>query len=511
MTAQKFAQSPQCRRLGDIWFLPEGNAPDEAWFHALSLVQSLGLLKLEMVLGPRWYAPALKNLYLEHKLTLGKEPDWIEDCDERVQGQIRCDVLIEEIDHPLYLGELAFTGLHCLIDYNGGLVRAVAENLNFWRLQSISQLAYLQAPGVHGGYAMFDLGRYPHNRMVHSLDVYVIAALLAEACGLNERDTLHLEVAALVHDILTPAGGDTTKRINVTMFDEDLNFRSLYRQDGWKRLRRLYDLSEDLLEEIILDRGVLGRLKDIADKIAYVARDTSNFLSRKPRHLVDGYSIDPDTVLGIVTRNPFVCGLWDSARIVDGSVVMSNIDGLSDFLTLRALMFRALYYNPYSRFLEDALAKMAIEYLLKEEIFTKADLLAMTDLDLMRALESKVIGVPNFFTMLGNTCDPKIQVFATEREALEEECHIDRDRISCVVKARSLTTNGIKSFPVVEDGVVKTFAEVRPEVVRQIEKIMEDQTPIRLYSFSTKHLELPAQFIRKQKTERRRRLKVFAR
>jgi hypothetical protein len=150
----------------------------------------------------------------------------------------------------------------------------LAEVFNLYRLWHILQLAFLHDPvGKEDGGSLKGVSyQFPHTRYLHTIDVLAHYALILHRLGIRSRTGI---VAALTHDILTPAGGDTIKQIDPDLFDEDANYPLLLKDAGWPMFRDKYGIDENMLVETILNRGVLGQILDIADKSAF----------RRPSHV----------------------------------------------------------------------------------------------------------------------------------------------------------------------------------------------------------------------------------
>ena len=100
-----------------------------------------------------------------------------------------------------------------------------------------------------------------------------IARLIGYNLGLSQIALQHLSVAALTHDIFTPAGGDSTKLLYPAMFDEDANYKDLFVTAGWKTLQGKYSFDEQLILQTVQGKLYFGQILDLADKLGYVSRD----------------------------------------------------------------------------------------------------------------------------------------------------------------------------------------------------------------------------------------------
>ncbi len=436
----------------------------------------------------------------------GEEPRWIHTLSSEMQLFLRAGHQ-SEISEPLVEEpELPYAGFGYIVE-EGGLVEDTVRGFNLWRLNHVAQLGLLQVPTI-GPKGESIAGRiYTHNRYTHSLDVYALINLMAIRCDLSDHERTHLIVAALTHDALTPAGGDSIKRINSTLFDEDAHYSSMFKREFWPELRNKYQLDETLLSSIIMGQGKLGRFLDLADKLAYTARDVNAFISSLPRQTPDGMSTEQALIRDTVAQDPLICGLWDSIKVVNDQVVVTDLDRLARFLKLRALMFKALYYNPSARVHEDVTVGLIAGYLFEKGDLTKSRLLVTVDSELHERLE-KFLGVPSLF-LTGYALQPTVKTFSNTDLALEEERQLVRKRglMTHLMTSKPLTTSGTRSFKVLHKGEVTTFGEARSEDMAEIEKIMPKQEEW-LYSFSTTGVYLPQQLLRRLRKARRQRLQV---
>jgi hypothetical protein len=123
---------------------------------------------------------------------------------------------------------------------DGGLVVDTIRAANLFRLGGIGQLGLLHAPIIGSGITSSISMLYRHDRYVHSLCVGFICNMIAENVGLSQNLINHAVVAGLTHDTLTPAGGDTVKRIDPEAFDEDQNYNDLFSGIDFQNLLARY-------------------------------------------------------------------------------------------------------------------------------------------------------------------------------------------------------------------------------------------------------------------------------
>jgi HD superfamily phosphohydrolase len=370
---------------GDLLLLPEQSPQLIEEVRALRHGQTIAVGESLLVEANERYFP-LSGEYRNYRAEYGKEPEWMAEKPLSVQRRLRLDWAILEENPLSILGVYPHTGLSYMVR-EGGLCEELMHAFKLFRLHGIKQLGFLQTP-------WFEDSLYPqpiaeHNRFVHSLDVMVIASVIGYNLGLDEVRFNTLRMAAFTHDMGTPAGGDSVKLVNPAAFDEDLNYPQLIGRFNWEHIRTKYKIEEELLIETILNRGLLGQILDIADKLAYVARDLhacDPYLHYGRDHY-DQHGLH--TILTLVERYPNVCGLWDAVSVHEGRMVITDAARLSAFLKVRTLMFRELYYHPNARFGEYLVSRVLVKSLYNSGRLTRERLLEMQDYELHMVLNEE--------------------------------------------------------------------------------------------------------------------------
>lgn len=497
ITVDTFRTATRCLRMDDTVFLPPDTmTPDEAhkvgkwlatqgWFRSLLppyLRDDIGSPDSEIVMSG-FLLPVLVDQY-EHYLYLHREdPPWVRHLTPETLRRLRREAAIRgpcSEPHTI-VPAMPFTGFGYVVE-EGGLTEATMRAFGIYRLHCIRQLGFLHDPVVREAYSGVEGSGslFAHTRYLHTHDVHALALLIARNNSLSQDDERHLRVAALTHDALTPAGGDTIKLVAPKLLDEETNYPLLFERPEWESLKQEYSLSEARLAAIVTNKGVLGRILDLADKIAYVALDASMFFHRL-RFL--GFTTGYEVFTGIRTfmdAHPRACTVWDSIVVEEGRVVVEDSELLADFLQLRAIMFRDVYYAPEARFLEHMLAKIVVQYLVDEGTVTIPDLLAEDD----RWLEERINEVMGgWFCM--RTVGSDINSYA---EAFLEEC-VARARQRELVAQGALTmldrfdgsaASGSSLF-VRAHGSVQPFGRACPKRARAIEGTLREAKPYRLY------------------------------
>lgn len=414
-------------------------------------------------------------------------PQWLNYLPQTAQQQLETNYLCTEADIYKAVPCMPYTGLGMVI-LEDGFLREVDEALGIARLGGIRQLASLHDPTVRSDSWRQFPQSFDHTRYVHSVDTCALASIIGTACGLAEQELTLLRLAAQSHDVLTPAGGDTIKDIDPEGLDEDHNYPEVFSKPGWPKLRGKYGISEALLAETILGKGLLGSILDAADKLAYVGRDLSNFLYQNPpgTQVNEDFPELYDRITALLNINPYPCSIWDCAEKRDGQLVFTDADRLADFLRMRALMFRILYDNGSARFREAGLVIPLAKILYEDGTLTRKMLLAMNDMQLFDILNEK-LGFPGrVMSVVSYSEDPRCDEFETFQEALAFEQEIARSELETMTHcevAHKPSTGCLKKFNVVRNGKVMAFSEAYPSHAWDIEEIFYNRNHFRVFSY----------------------------
>jgi hypothetical protein len=285
-------------------------------------------------------------------------------------------------DTDFIIPTIAGSGLGVVIhDYS--FLSEVIRTFGLFRLSNITQLEYLEDPDEPPLWMESDI-RFHHTRFLHSLNVWAIALAISEVnkSWFDERPGFReaLQVAALTHDVLTPAGGDTTKAIDPVAFDEDLEYNNAI-TDKRRQFLAHHGVDPDLCIKTVLGKGVLGTILDIADKLAYTGHDT-NYFGNKP--ILGHWPVANRGAIEKELRKTRgkACTIWQSVRIHNDVVWNEDTNGLTNFLVLRGMMFRHLYTNPKARYKEALIMYSVLSFLYETRKLTRPQLLDMNDNDL---------------------------------------------------------------------------------------------------------------------------------
>ena len=416
----------------------------------------------------------MEHAYREHLGETNEEPPWFVDLPQPARRFLRRESMLVGTQSDAFAMVPNFPRTQApYVVRNGGFVAEAVRTFGVTRLSYIRQLAFLHDPieTDETGTQVINGTTYTHTRYAHVLDVMAIATLMGTNVDLSRTELMTLRLAVITHDALTPAGGDTTKRVDPQAFDEDAHYGRLLERE-WSHLRDGYAIDPDLLIATVQGEGIHGDLLDLADKIAYISRDTEAFVRSTPP---EGLICDQSRLVDIqrlLDAHPTICDLWDAVRVRDGRVCVADGDRLTAFLTLRAHLFRSFYHHAGTRFLEFLLSSVVITYLYETGRVTVTDLLTWTDEELERTI-AREFDLPSFHLM--DTAifgTPLVESFPTEElaRARERELIEQEQAIVFVETFAGRCTSGTHLMVEDDHGRVRSLADVDPDASRFIEE-----------------------------------------
>ena len=190
-----------------------------------------------------------------------------------------------------------------------------------------------------------------HTRFEHTLGVYHLVRQACAHLGLDERTTLHLEAASMVHDIGHTAFSHNLEPLLERETDsahDDIDH--LLRADPIATVLDEYDLSIRRIRSLVHGRGTVGQL--LAGELDV---DRMDYLVRDAHHTGVPYgTIDPGRLL-------------HQLAIVDGDLVLEegNVQSAESLLIARALMNPTVYNHHVSR-ISKAMLRRALMRLFDE-------------------------------------------------------------------------------------------------------------------------------------------------
>lgn len=441
------------------------------------------------------------------ELNSGREPSWVDKLPVEVRRLLRYARPTHDDFEPLAIqNDLPYSGMGYAV-MEGGLVDTTLRAFDLYRLANIKQLGYLQDPIVSGLPVAGVSIDFNHSRFGHSLDVAAVLNLMLRNNGFAGPDLYTGQVAGLSHDALTPAGGDTCKFIDPAAFDEDAHYPELLQRHDWSQLRQSYGIDEAALIATVQGHGVLGKLLDLADKIAYVSRDVRAYLRKYEPHGPVAYPGEYLQIRDLIDKRPLINGIWDAIRTEGSNVVVRSPKRLADFLKLRVLLFRFLYYHEGARYREFLMSSVLMRYLYETGAVTRDDLIRMTDADLEHLID-RATGRYMTLHALDVQNDPRVEVFNTKEQAYAREDELMRDGI--VVSCVENLDGAIKPethYLVETNRGIRPFKEANPRLAEEIEALARLENPIRLYYAASKDPGLSPTFLKALSAYRLRELR----
>lgn len=411
------------------------------------------------------------------------EPIWIERLPWKLKRFLRQDFLCTDPRLDAYLfPKLPYSGFgyHVLA---GGLTDRVCRAFGLHRLDGVKQLGFLhQTIDIKEVGHVTTLG-FNHTRFNHVLDVRAVAKLILENNGATLHEHLLSDIACLSHDARTPAGSDSVKGIDFKAFDEDVHYPKVLAKADFTLLPEISEHDKQKLIQIILNRGKLGSVLDVADKIAYISRDTFHFLA--PHQSENGENVE----WKIIEETRRMTSVWETVRIDGDKVFFTDQDRLIAFLEHRAMMFRELYQNPNSRFWEQFVQTFVLERFYKTGRISEERLLTMQDWELKSFIHQEI--GENILDRLLGTMDEKREGFNTLVEARARKAELRRKgRMVCIIEKSFPVKIGAHFLVQTKSGLM-TLKKSAPKVAEHIHSLAQAQWPFNLYYIDIPRRQLP--------------------
>jgi hypothetical protein len=472
-----FARTAQLRR-SDLIKSGLTKLPIVKTLHETMFSRKLRAIEVESALI------AVQLAYKNFREKEQREPEWIGQLPMPVVSSLREQYLIvnENFDPFALFPTLPLTGFgYNVSDY--GLTARISWAFGLGRLQGIRQLGFLHQPILKGEEPYVVTLPFQHTRFAHVNDVRAVAKIILANNNASHREHLRSDLAALTHDTLTPAGGDSTKGIDPQRFDEDKHYPELLPKINWQELPEYGPEDIQLLPDIIMNRGKLGNVLDIADKIAYLSRDVQNYLAPG----LEMYS--HKQVRRIIKHDPLVLSVWETVCVDGDKVFFTDIDRMIQFLELRCLMFRCLYQNPRSRFWEQFVKTFLLERLYKTGQVTAEQLCQWQDWELERFINKSVgrMFLPGF---IGHNKERR-EGFRTLAKAQARKDQLRSEgRTVCILEQSYTIKTGVHFLVQTKNGVLP-LAEAKPTIVNHLTTLVHQPKPFNVFYLDIPHNELP--------------------
>lgn len=301
------------------------------------------------------------------------------------------------------------------------------------RLAGIKQLSLLSWTGPDPEKVIFT--DFNHTRFEHTLVVAKLTEEILKQNGTANEDKEKAVVASILHDIATPAGGDPVKSVDPENLDEEEYWFDVLSDKGWKFLEERR-IGRGEIHQIIKNKGYLGEVLDIADRIQYVFKDLSQVIG-DPSGRLDGgfwgvstYEAEDSIyreLSEIIRRNPKLGDIYKNVKIsTNKELYFEDSEKLGEFLKIRALLHKYLYSNPVCQEKDIRLANFVSQFYSSSEEneakLTPSKLRRMSDGELFDwiAKASKTEGIDSSFIFrlfFGARADSRYEKFESLEDA----------------------------------------------------------------------------------------------
>ncbi|OGH19590.1 MAG: hypothetical protein A2868_02690 [Candidatus Levybacteria bacterium RIFCSPHIGHO2_01_FULL_40_15b] len=373
----------------------------------------------------------------------------------------------------------------------GGIYEDVLRNTTLVRLGDIHALSFLSYVGPPPEHQYFL--DFPHDRLDHSWVVAMTGQRILERNGFSKTRVDKAVMAFLLHDVGTPALGDATMQVDPENLAEEEYWSEAAFKEGGREILEKYGTDELEIDSIIKNRGVLGQVLDIADRITYTMKDLYSIIS----YGQTGRNEYTRDLYEVLDKFPDIGNVYKDVRIEGDRVYFTNPERLKAFLLLRAHLHQKLYLNPISqgrdflvrRLIEDAYSASGDPV----KPLNPQNLREMGDEELQRILfewhkpqgdqAPYFLDSRGFFMGIVNW-HPEYRQFESEEEAIafQEKISEDPNNIVLGVKKRSGFDPGTSYL--VRDpqtGDILPLHDYDPEGSVRIEEIAESLPGIFVY------------------------------
>lgn len=406
------------------------------------------------------------------------------------ERQFPQDPFSAEIEGPFHI-RLPFSDLSEWLP-SCGIYDEAVKSLPLTRLGEIKTLSFLTFVGPAPESQYFT--EFHHNRLDHSLLVAKVTEYILERNGFP-RQTVNLGIlAGLLHDVATPAHGDTTKLLDPSNLSEENFWQEAVGEKGLDFLLQ-HNVRPPIIDKVIKGQGCLGKVLDVADRITYVMQDLSALGVESPQTRLDVYLREFNSLF---LADPKIGNIYQEV-VVDGSgneVVFIDPRRLGIFLQLRAILHKRLYLNPVSQGRDLFVANLLRPLYSVDDssLLTPRKLRQMTDDELMRRLYEYYhpnLPDPGSFSFSLLNFVPSYQKFTSRDEADQCAQRLSQNKGLVIIGTKeSPGFDPATSYKVrTQEGKFIPFRELDPGTAAKIEEIA--RSTYGFYLFYTKKGDFP--------------------
>ena len=362
------------------------------------------------------------------------------------------------------------------------------HNLPLGRLANVKQLSLLSYVGPDPDQTHFL--EFNHDRFDHSLTVALIAERILRQNDIPQEQVNTVIIASLLHDIATPAYGDATKQLDMpNLHEEDFWWKTL--DNNGKKYIEEKAGSKETVDDIIKNKGIFGKLLDIADRIVYTTKDLKGLQVSFPSPLRNSNPLFLEMNL-ILLDFQQVGNIFKDVGIDQkkGEIFFNDPKHLEVFLRLRAHLHQHLYLHPVNQAKDLFMAKAILPLYSShgDSLLTPEKLREMNDYDLLGILAeyyglnnsgtSFIEDVPHLIT----DWHANFEKFETLEDAEKRKKELEERKDTVVVGIKeSRAFDPATEYKVAVDGQYIPFREHNPRAAREIEEIEKSTRGIFLF------------------------------
>lgn len=380
---------------------------------------------------------------------------------------------------------LPYSGLQNIWIPEDSIYEEAFKNLPVSRLHGVKQLSFLSYVGPDPKITYFL--PYSHDRLDHSFTVALVAEKILRQNRLPE-DKINLGIlAGFLHDIATPAHGDPVKYLDPEVLNEETHwFETL--DDKSKIFLEQFGATQEVMDETIGNRGFLGKVLDIADRITYTAKDLQAIKAQAQLPTID---LNPYLIFinAILSHYPDMGNIYKEVGIDEKKqeVFFNDPRHLEAFLLLRAHLHQKLYYYPTNQGRDLFVTQLLRPFYSRDgnSKLNPQNLRRMQDIEFMNILfdhyRPLLSRVEFTFPDLVNW-HPEFEKFATIEDAKKREEALGQKGNIVVVGIKECKGfDPATSYKVADGYKYVEFRDFDPQASSQIEAIAESTKGIFLF------------------------------
>ena len=355
---------------------------------------------------------------------------------------------------------------------------------SLWRLSEIRALSFLSYVDSQPENAF--LYNFTHSRLDHSLSVALITEEILKQDRTSQKQINLGIIAALLHDIATPAYGDAAKQVDIVNLHEEDHWWEVL--DKKERSFVLHFGTREEINAIIKNQGLLGKVLDVADRIVYTMKDMDAVQLMSSNGPFNPYITEMNM---IVDNNPKIGNVYQTVLVnqEEQELYFNNPNCLGAFLNLRAYLHKNLYLYPTNQGRDLLMAKAIAQIYSKDEesILSPSNLRISTDHDLMRVLAKyyKWDNSATIFHALFNW-HPEFEKFSSIDEAKKKEAELEQeDNLIVVGIKESHGFNFATEYKVKHGQLCSEFRKYDPLSAIKIEEIAQSTKGVFLFWTNT--------------------------